>query len=84
MPGTEITDEERIDRTGTTEQDLAARLSAVLGIQNKNLGRLNDIASVAQNPGPPNGPDICDQVIQAAQASINAATAVKRKFTGGT
>ena len=82
MGANDITEAERTDRTGTTDQDIEARLSAVLGIQTKNVGRLNDIVVVSLNPGPPNGPVICDQIIQAATDAITAAQAVKRKFSG--
>jgi hypothetical protein len=83
MAATDITDEERIDRTGTTNQDIAARLNAVLGIQTKNTGRLEAISSVSVNPGPPEGPSICDQIIASAQATIASATDIKRKLVGG-
>ena len=82
MGANDITDTERTDRTGNTNQDISARLSAVLGIQSKNVGRLNDIAAaVGVSPGPPDGPSLCDQVIAAATDTITAAQAVKRKFT---
>jgi hypothetical protein len=83
MGANDITSDEQIDRGGTTDTDIAARLNVVLGIQTKNTGRLNAIAEVSINPGPPGGPDICDQIIAQANASIAAASLVKRKFTGG-
>ena len=82
MGANDINDVERIDRTGNTNADISARLSAVLGIQTKNVGRLNDIAAaVSISLGPPDGPTLCDQVITAATDTITAAQAVKRKFT---
>jgi len=82
MGANDITSDEQIERGGTTDTDLAARLSAVLGIQTKNTGRVSAIADVSINPGPPEGPSLCDQIIAQANATITAAQLVKRKFTG--
>jgi hypothetical protein len=68
------------DERGTDNDAIARRLTKALAIQQKVTRRLTRIASVAVNPGPPNGPRLCDDIIAEANATIAKANEIKRKF----
>lgn len=70
------------DERGTDNDAIARRLTKTLQIQTKVTNRLTRILSVAVNPGPPNGPRLCDDIIAQANASILKAQEIKRAFGG--
>jgi hypothetical protein len=78
-------DRDIIDERDEDGRDAAAierRLTRALKVQTKVTTRMNAILSVAQNPGPPTGPQLCDQIVAQAQATITAAQSIKRIFSG--
>ena len=78
-------DRDIIDERDEDGQDAAAierRLTKALRVQAKVTARLQAILGHASNPGPPIGPQLCDQIVTEAQASITAAQSIKRIFTG--
>lgn len=70
------------DERGTDNDAVARRLTKTLNVQKKVTARLTRIASVAVEPGPPNGPTLCDQIVAEANLTIGKAEEIKRVFGG--
>lgn len=71
------------DDRGTDNDAIARRLTKALRIQTKVTARLTRILSVSVQPGPPNGPQLCDDIVAEANRTILKAQEIKRVFTGG-
>jgi hypothetical protein len=72
------------DDRGTDNSAISRRLTKALNVQTKVTARLTRILSVSVQPGPPDGPVLCDRIIAEANASIAKANEIKRVFGGGT
>jgi hypothetical protein len=70
------------DERGSDDAAIVRRLNKALRIQQKVTTRLNRILSVSVQPGPPEGPGLCDQIIAEANRSIATAEEIKRAFAG--
>lgn len=71
------------DDRGTDNDAIARRLTKALAIQGKVTKRLTRILSVSVQPGPPTGPQLCDDIVAEANATIAKANEIKRVFGDG-